>query len=53
MTDTPTNPGVVVLRCADCSARSTADPKHLPNLLAAGPWRCGEHRPTATKEGDQ
>jgi hypothetical protein len=43
MTDL-TDVGLIVLSCANCAARSTADPKHLANLLAAGPWRCDDHK---------
>mgnify|MGYP003378830764 CR=1 FL=1 len=43
MTDTPTNPGVVLLRCTDCNTRATAQLAHLDNILAAGPWRCEDH----------
>ena len=45
--------GVVLLRCTDCNTRATAQLAHLVNLLATGPWRCPEHRPATTKEGDQ
>lgn len=38
--------GVVTLRCAaeGCGRWQTAQAKHLDNLLAAGPWRCVDHR---------
>lgn len=37
---------VVTLRCdaEGCSRWQTAQARHLANLLAAGPWRCPDHK---------
>ena len=42
---------VVTLRCSapDCPRWQTAQGRHLANLLAAGPWRCPDHRERKAK----
>ncbi len=48
MTDTSEIHGPILLACHEpgCNARARAQLGHLDNLLAAGPWRCTEHRET-------
>lgn len=40
---------VVTVRCAaqGCQRWQTAQPQHLADLLAGGPWRCPNHAESA------